>query len=375
MRAAIGVLGKVAGFVLLSIAFGYGYTKGEGQWFERTQLAFLYALPTAGGLFGFGLAANAWRKNALFAAALFLCAIGALGVSLSISIGAMAERTDGVEAARRQAGQSSAGLQADLVLWRQELADLVAAKIPVTDRNAETKAAEIASTARAKVRLCDEEGKACSTQRKEAETAEKESKAVSERRAATERKADLTRWIADARTKAEAGGPVRRVDAQADMLASMFGVAPDTASLWVRLGLLVIAEVIVALMNAYAEVMKEDICGQMSGLVLSASAPVLADKPVTEASAPVSPPAAKPAAKKRTEKRTSEADGNVVQLRRPLTLQAVLAMRASGQKQKEVAAYFGVSTRTIRRMEAAGQADRKTVSACHKKRPATRACG
>jgi len=275
-------------------------------------------------------------------------------VSLSISIGAMAERTDGVEAARRQVGQSSAGLQADLTMWRKELADLVAADIKPADKDAEEKADKIAKTASAKLAACEQENRGCYKLRTEAETAEKESKAVSERRAATERKADLTRWIADARTKAEAGGPVRRVDAQADMLASMFGIEVEQAALRQRLALLIIAEVIVALMNAYAEVMKED-SAPVSASVLVASP--AADMPV---SAPA--PAAKPAAKKRT-KRTAEADTNVYQLKRPLTLEAVQAMCESGQKQKDVAAYFGVSDRTIRRMLSGGQADKKVVSA------------
>ena len=352
MRATIGVLGKVAGFVLLSVAAVYGYNKGEGQWFERAQLAFIYALPTGWGLFGFGLAVKAWPRNALFAAALFLCAIGALGVSLSISIGAMAERTDGVEAARTQVGQTAAALQADLAVWRKELAGLV--DIKPADRTAEGKANEIAHTASSKAAACEQEGRGCYTLRNKADEAEKEAKAVSERRVATERKAELSRWIDAAQKKAEANGAVRKADAQASVLAYMFDLEVETAAQWQRLALLIIAEIIVALMNAYAEVMQDKPAARVA-----ASARVQADSPAE----PVADCAqAAPALPKRTKKRTQEPDAKIVKLQRPLTPQTVLAMRASGQKQKEVADFFGVSTRTIRRMETA--ADTKKARAC-----------
>jgi hypothetical protein len=354
MRATIGVFGTIAGLVLLSFAAVYGYNKGEGQAFERAQLAFLYMLPTGGGLFGFGLAAKAWHRNTLLAIALFLCALAALGVSLSISIGAMAERTDGVEAVRTQVAQNVGSLQADLAMWRKELAGLIAADIKPADRIAEGKANEIAATASGKAKACEEEGKVCKALRTKADEAEKEAKTVSERREATERKAELSRWIADGQKKADMSGPVRKADAQASVLAYMFGVEIETAAQGQRLALLIIAEIVVALANAYAEIMKE--------ARVSAPAPVPADKEEAEVAAPAPVEADKPAAKKRTRNRTQKADTNVVQLRRPLTLEAVLAMRKSGQGQKQVAAYFGVSERTIRRYEAAGQADKEAAT-------------
>jgi hypothetical protein len=91
MRNAVGLFGIVCGAVVIWTVGNYGYASADDP-AARWNIAFLFAVIAAGGLFGHAVSVRLWPINRLWSVLVGLACGAALIINLSNSLGALAGR-------------------------------------------------------------------------------------------------------------------------------------------------------------------------------------------------------------------------------------------------------------------------------------------
>src|SRR5262245_49928241 len=105
MRRAVGMFGIVCGAVVIWTVGNYGYASADdpsAQW----NIAFLFAIIAAGGLFGHAVSVRIWPINRFWSICTGLACGAALVINLSNSLGALAGRNS--RSAAESASKASA---------------------------------------------------------------------------------------------------------------------------------------------------------------------------------------------------------------------------------------------------------------------------
>ena len=91
MREAVALFGLTCGLIVIWTVGNYGYSSADDP-AAKWNMAFLFGVIAAGGLFGHAVAQRAWCYNKLLSLAVYLVCGVALIVNLSNSLGALATR-------------------------------------------------------------------------------------------------------------------------------------------------------------------------------------------------------------------------------------------------------------------------------------------
>jgi hypothetical protein len=105
MRNAVGIFGLICGVVVIWTVGNYGYASADDP-AARWNIAFLFAVIAAGGLFGHAVSVRLWPINSVCSALVGLACAAALIINLSNSLGALAGRNS--RSAAESASKSSA---------------------------------------------------------------------------------------------------------------------------------------------------------------------------------------------------------------------------------------------------------------------------
>ena len=97
MRNAVGIFGLVCGLIVIWAVGNYGYSSADDP-SAKWNMAFLFGVIAAGGLFGHAVALRIWRLSKFWSLAIYLVCGGALIINLSNSLGALAGRNSRSEA-------------------------------------------------------------------------------------------------------------------------------------------------------------------------------------------------------------------------------------------------------------------------------------
>ena len=229
MRSAVGIFGIVCGAVVVWTVACYGFNSADDP-AARWNIAFLFAVIAAGGLFGHAVSVRLWPIN-WFCSGLVAVACGAaLVINLSNSLGALAARNS------RSAAESASKARA-IKDDRTELARLQAAlenlgTYAATDRaavDAAQRAADAATTA--KERECGggdprQRGRFCRDKEDAERLAADALTKATAAKAMTDRAMKLEADMRPIRERLRSVGPVQDANVQGTAIAKLFRL-PD----------------------------------------------------------------------------------------------------------------------------------------------------
>lgn len=148
MRSAVGIFGIVCGAVVIWTVANYGYASADDP-AARWNIAFLFGVIAAGGLFGHAVSVRLWGINRPCSLLVGLACAAALIINLSNALGALAGRNS--RSAAESASKASAIRDDRAELARlQKALDRLGAYV-ATDKaavDAAQRAADAASTAK-----------------------------------------------------------------------------------------------------------------------------------------------------------------------------------------------------------------------------------
>lgn len=243
MRLIAGIFGVVCGTVVVAIVARYGYMSASTH-YDGLISAALFGIIATGGLVGHAVAARIWRNNKLGAAVIFLIATAALLVNLSNSLGFIAGRSDGKEAARAQSLEQSRRNNTALDRLIKERSNLPRYQ-PVTE--AGVKAAKDAVSSAEKIRLaeCKQRGKRCRQRELAEQQARNKVVALETNLAVTKQAAHLDAKIEKLQQILATSAPVSKADAQTAALTAIFALPAATASSYQKLIMAAVAELLI----------------------------------------------------------------------------------------------------------------------------------
>ena len=230
MRNAFGIMGVVCGAIVVLLVARYGY-KTTDKTTDALIVAFLYGVIATFGLAGHAFAVFLWRHSMRASVCAGLIAVGALGLNLSNSLGAIAGRQSTAQMERIDNNRKIRAAEAELKRLEKAREDMGA--VVATDEEA-VKAAKRAADTAAKSREaeCETRGKPKGECRKreeaEAEANDKLTK-VTAAKAVSDRANKLDADAKAERAKLDKLGPIVKVDVQGSAIAGLFRL-PDEAA-------------------------------------------------------------------------------------------------------------------------------------------------
>jgi hypothetical protein len=283
MRSAVGIFGLLCGAVVIWTVANYGFASADDP-AAKWNMAFLFAVIAAGGLFGHAVAVRIWRISKGFSILIGIACAGALIINLSNSLGALAGRASrsAAEASTKTAQISDD--RAELKRLESALAQL--GTFTPTDEaavGAAKRAADAATTAKnAECGNGDpkQRGRFC----RDKETAEKEATdalaKTSATKAITDRANRIEAQMAPIRKRLQKASPIAETNVQGWALAKLFRLPEAEAGFMAtvqQFGLAAIVEALIVLsMVAY------ELIGQANRLTAhSKTEPELRVEPVT----------------------------------------------------------------------------------------------
>jgi hypothetical protein len=229
MRSAVGIFGIVCGAVVIWTVGNYGYASADDP-AARWNIAFLFAVIAAGGLFGHAVSVRLWPINRMCSVLVGLACGAALMINLSNSLGALAGRNS------RSAAESASKARV-IKDDRTELARLQKAlerlgSYVATDKaavDAAQRAADAATTA--KERECGngdpkQRGRLCRDKEDDERQAADALTKATAAKAMTDRAAKLEADMRPIRERLRTAGPVVEANVQGTAIAKLFRL-PD----------------------------------------------------------------------------------------------------------------------------------------------------
>ena len=225
MRMIAGIFGVVCGSILIAMVARYGYKTADTE-IDGVITAILFAMITAGGLWGHAFAVRLWRHNRLASVIVGLIVTVALVVSLSNSVGAIAGRGDERTATRMKIVQSIKDDRAELARITRERETMPTFQVTTTEAVQFAREAVAAAERTAKAE-CDRRGNFCRERESDERARRGELAQVVANRAATERAAQLDTEMIAIRGRVAQVSPVGTVNPQAVAILQVFGL-PDS---------------------------------------------------------------------------------------------------------------------------------------------------
>jgi hypothetical protein len=264
MRSAVALFGLVCGLIVIWTVGNYGYASADDP-AAKWNMAFLFGVIAAGGLFGHAVAVRIWRISKFWSLAIYLVCGGALVINLSNSLGALAGRNSRSEA---EASSKVSVIRDD----RAELARLQKAlerlgSYVATDQtavDAAKRATDAATTA--KERECGngdpkQRGRFCRDKEDAEATAAKALKEAAAAKSLTDRATRIEADMRPIRERLRLAGPVQEANVQGNALAKLFRL-PDAEAGFVatlqQFGLAAIVELLIVLSMVAFELMGRD---------------------------------------------------------------------------------------------------------------------
>jgi hypothetical protein len=229
MRSAVGLFGIVCGGVVIWTVGHYGYASADdpsAQW----NIAFLFAVIAAGGLFGHAVSVRLWSINRLCSVLAGLVCGAALVINLSNSLGALAARNSRSAAEAHSRANAIRDDRTELARLQKALEKL--GSYLATDKaavDAAQRAADAATTA--KERECgngdpNQRGRFCREKEDaERQAAEALAKATAAK-ALTDRALKLESDMRPIRQRLRTAGPIVEANVQGSAIAKLFRL-PD----------------------------------------------------------------------------------------------------------------------------------------------------
>lgn len=226
MRSCVGIFGLLCGLIVIGLVARYGYKTTEGA-IDAYIAAFIYGAVTAGGLFLHAVATRLWRIAKPLSVFCGVVSVGALLLSLSNTLGAIAIRCE-TETTKRIAHNrkvdAAEGERDRLDGQRKAMPDFV-----FTDAAA-AEAARLASEtaiANQKAECADKRGPKCGSRELETAAAANALKMTADNKALTDRAKQLETDAQAERDKLTALGPKLTVNQQGSAMARLLRL-PDT---------------------------------------------------------------------------------------------------------------------------------------------------
>jgi hypothetical protein len=246
MRNSVGLFGLACGLIVISLVARYGYKTTEDE-LDAYIAAFIYGSVTAGGLFLHGVAARLRRNCPGLSMASGLVGIGALALSLSNSLGAIAIRSESETIKKidhnRQIEAAETEL-ARLTKLHNAMPDFI-----FTDAIAVQAAQQASSAAAAnKAAGCKKRGPKCQQREVEAQAAANRLTETTAAKAATDRARELEASAKAERQKLDGLGARQTVNQQGTALARLFRLPEaeaDFAATAQQCGMAAIVELII----------------------------------------------------------------------------------------------------------------------------------
>jgi hypothetical protein len=258
MRWLALLFGLVCGTVVVAAAARYGYKTSDND-ADGIMAAFLYASITIGGLLGHPVAIRVCRNSRTSGGILLAVSFGALLISLSNSLGALAGRGNETQAKRMQVAETVRTLKRSLDRAEHEREGL-----RFTPTNAEAlRAAKVKADAATvtKEAECKKRGEKCRDREADEAKALEALESAAHQKSLTDRALGLDIQIAELKTKIETAGPVLDVNPQGSAIARLLNLPEtDVASLsaWQSLAMVIMIEILIVASLIAFEVLGRD---------------------------------------------------------------------------------------------------------------------
>lgn len=229
MRSAVGMFGIVCGAVVIWTVGNYGYASADDP-SARWNIAFLFAVIAAGGLFGHAVSVRIWPINRFWSTCTGVACGAALVINLSNSLGALAGRNS--RSAAESASKASVIKEDRTELARLQKVFEKLGPYVVTDKAAVDAAQRAAdATTTAKERECGngdpkQRGRFCRDKEDAERLAADALAKATAARALTDRALKLEADMRPIRERLRTAGPVVEANVQGTAIAKLFRL-PD----------------------------------------------------------------------------------------------------------------------------------------------------
>ena len=280
MRDVVGIFGLMCGLVVIGLVGRYGYKTTDNE-ADAWIMAFLFGAIAAGGLFGHAVAVRLWRHSKVASIGMGLVSVGALGLNLSNSLGAIAGRSDQVTVERVEQNRKIraaetelhrlSGLRSSMPQFSTTDADAVAASKRAAEAATKSREAECGTTEKQRGRNCrDREGdeRAANDALRFATTA----------KAATDRANRLEAEAEAQRHKLNELGPIVKVSVQGSAIASLFRLPDEEAGFLAtvqQFGVTAVVDLIILMCVVSWEVLGNKTAGRVGAVVEAVIGPQL----------------------------------------------------------------------------------------------------
>ena len=267
MRDVVGIFGLMCGLVVIGLVGRYGYKTTDNE-ADAWIMAFLFGAIAAGGLFGHAVAVRLWSYSKVASMGMGLVSVGALGLNLSNSLGAIAGRSDQVTVERVEQNRKIraaetelhrlTGLRSAMPEFSTTDADAVAASKRAAEAATKSREAECGTTEKQRGRNCrDREGdeRAANDALRLATTA----------KAATDRANRLEADAEAQRRKLNELGPIVKVSVQGSAIASLFRLPDEEAGFLAtaqQFGIAVVVDLIILMCVVSYEILGHNPSGR-----------------------------------------------------------------------------------------------------------------
>lgn len=229
LRNGVGLFGVICGLIVIVTVGLFGYSTADSE-AARWNMAFLYGVVAAGGLFGHAVAVAVWSINRFWASLIGIVCVGALIINLSNSLGALAGRNAKATAESSSKTAQIADDRAELNRLQKLVNDI--GRFTPTDAAAVTAAASAVDTAKKqRITECGERNEKRGTNCKAREGDERKAldalATATSNKAATDRATDLEAKMAPIRERLRTVGTIAPTNVQGHAIAKLFRL-PDS---------------------------------------------------------------------------------------------------------------------------------------------------
>lgn len=250
MRSIVGAAGLLCGVAVIWTVGNYGYASADDPAI-KANMAFLFAVIAAGGLFGHAVAVRVWPINPFVAVLIGVVCVCALLVNLSNSLAALANRNSRTAAEATSKATAIRDDRIELTRLQKELDKI--GGYATTDQaavDAARRAADAATIAKnAECRNGDpvQRGRLCREKEEAEKTATDGLAKATAAKALTDRAAKIEADILGVRERLRVAGPIADPNALGSSLAKLFRVSDAEAGFMATMQQLFLAGIVEAL--------------------------------------------------------------------------------------------------------------------------------
>jgi hypothetical protein len=260
MRELVGIFGLVCGAVVVWTVANYGYASADDP-AVKWNMAFLFAVIAAGGLFGHAVSVRLWPISRVWSVIVGMACAGALIINLSNSLGTLAGKDSRSTAEAASKSTQIRDDRAELARLQKAL-DAIGPFTPTDDTavSAATRAADAATKSReAECGTTEKQrGNNCRAREADERSANEALAKATAAKAFTDRANRLENQMQPIRDRLAKAGPVAVTNVQGNTLAKLFRLPDAEAGFLATLqqfGLATVVEILIVLSMVSFELM------------------------------------------------------------------------------------------------------------------------